>query len=294
LIRILIYLLSVLTGLQPAFALAYRDMTDAQEFRLGPIFHGAIPLTGNGDRQYYLLELRGESPNHGFSRIFLRAISLYELLPLPNLTLTTDPNPRTIRLHHQFFSLGFESPIWHEATRHQDFEIGWSGAFTMAKVTLKEPRKITGQENGLAGLFSDYPEIQPGQIAQPKANPAQQDAQFLGGQFGGYLRYYGFFPIVPFVSAALQLGSFLDKTALVQGVKVNTPVANTGNSSAVINTPQRIYQSAFRTGPLFSTGLEWYLFSRGLLGLEYTLWNWDFGQSQDYTQFISLKAGFLF
>ena len=267
-------------------------MTQPEEFRLGPVFHGGVPLPGAGDRQYYLLELRGESPAHGFSRIFLRAISLYELLSLPNLSVTMDPNPRQIRLHHQFFSLGFESPVWYEVLRDYDLELGWTGAFTLAKVILKEPRKSVGQDNGLAGLFSDYPEIQPGQIAQPKTNPAQQDAQFIGGQLGGYLRYYRFFPFVPFVSAGLNLGSFLDKTALVEGVRLSP--ATTTTATALAATPQRVYQSAFRTGPLLGVGVDWYLFNRGLFGLEYTFWNWDFSQIRDYTHFISLKAGFLF
>lgn len=284
--------------IRPAQAYSLRGMDLPEEFRVGPVFHGGIPLGGAqpGDRQYYLLELRGESPNHGFSRIFLRALTLYELLKLPNLSLQNDSNPRQVRMHHQFFGLGFESPIYYAWSQALDFELGWTGGFTLAKVLFKEPQKVAGQDTGLISLFSDYPEIQPSQIAQPKNNPAQQDAQFIGGQLGLYGRYYGFFPVVPYLSLGLNLGSFLDKSALVEGVEQSA----SGTAATPVLQPakplprQRLFQSAFRTGPVLGLGLDCYLFSRGLLGMEYMLWNWDFAQTSDYTHVLTLKAGFLF
>lgn len=271
-----------------------RGMDLAEEFRIGPIFHSGLALSNqiSGDRQYYLLELRGESPNHGFSRIFLRTIALYELLSLPNLQTSSDSNPRQVRMHHQFFSLGFESPVFYEWSREQDIELGWTGGFTLAKVTFKEPQKTKDKSTGFGSLFSDYPEIQPSQIAQPKNNPAQQDAQFMGGMLGGYSRYYGFFPFVPYSSVSFSFGNFLDKSALVEGVEPKSSTTTPTNNTSTVK--QRIFQAAPRLGLSFSAGLDYYLFSRGLLGLEYSFWNWDINQSNDYTHFLSLKAGILF
>lgn len=267
-----------------------------EEFRIGPVFHGGFALGQAGDRQYYVLELRGESPNYGFSRIFLRALTLYELLKLPNLSLPNDTNPRPVRMHHQFFSLGFESPGYSSWGQALDLEWGWTGGLTFAKVIFKEPQKAPNQNTGLMALFSDYPEIQPSQIAQPKNNPAQQDAQFVGGQLGLYGRYYGLFPWVPYLSLGLNLGSFLDKSALVEGIE-QRPLANGTATNLPATTPlprQRFFQSAFRSGPNLELGFDWYLFSRGVLGIEYIFWNWDFSQISDYTHILALKAGFLF
>lgn len=271
-----------------------------QEFRLGPVFHSGVTLGGTtlGDRQYYLLELRGETPEIGYSRVFLRGVALYELLSLPTLNTTTpEANPRQVRLHQQFISFGFESPAYFSASRDWDLEFGWTGGFTLERVTFKEPTKPAGQDSGIGAIFSDYPEVQPASlgIRTTQTNATQQDTQFFGGQLGAYGRYYGFYPFVPYLSLGLNLGSFLDKKALVEGVEqkaatTGTPVPTPSASP----TKERQYKAAMVAGPILAAGIDVYILSRGLIGLEYTLWNWDFGQPADYTHFLSLKAGFLF
>jgi hypothetical protein len=284
----------------PAWAFSLRGMTLPDEFRLGPVVHSGIALGGAlGDRQYYLLEVRGESPNHGFSRLFLRGVALYELLSLPTLNTTTpDPNPRKVRLHQQFISLGFESPVYFERTRESDFELGWTGGFTLERVTFKEPTKAAGQDTGIGAIFSDYPEIQPANlgITTTQTNSTQQGTQFIGGQLGIYSRYYALYPFVPYLSLGLNLGSFLDKKALVDGVeqKVSNSLSVPVATPTAAPTLQRQYKSAMRVGPILSAGLDFYIFSRGLIGIEYTFWNWDYEQSADYSHFLALKAGFLF
>lgn len=252
-------------------------------------------LNGNApDRQFYQLELRGESPNHGFSRIFLRGITLFEVLDLPQLNTDTDSIERSVRFHQQFITLGLESPLFYELTSPWDLEWGWAGGFTLARVQFKEPQKTA--TSGIGSLIADFPEIQPSSLGQPKANPAQPDAQFAGGELGSYLRYYGLYPFVPYVSGRLILGSFFDVAALVEGVEQSP--TNTGSLSVPAEdaprTRQRFYQSTFETGLMLSAGLETYLGSRGVLGLEYVFWNWNWNRSTDWTHFLSLKAGFLF
>lgn len=298
-IRLLALCLSLLWAL-PAWSYSSRGMTVPEEFRLGPVFHSGVTLGGTlGDRQYYLLELRGETPNLGYSRVFLRGIALYELLSLPDLNTTTPQTtqPRQVRLHQQFISLGFESPVYFSASRDWDLELGWTGGFTLERVTFKQPTKPVGQDTGIGALFSDYAEIKPAELGvrTTQTNATQQDTQFFGGQLGGYARYYGFYPFVPYLSLGLNLGSFLDKKALVEGV-VQTPTSTTGATPTPSASPvkERQYKAAMVAGPILAAGLDIYIFSRGLIGLEYTFWNWDFGQAADYTQFLSLKAGFLF
>ncbi len=298
-IRLLALCLSLLCA-APAWAYSSRGMTVPEEFRLGPVFHSGVTLGGTlGDRQYYLLELRGETPNLGYSRVFLRGIALYELLSLPTLNTTTpEANPRQVRLHQQFISLGFESPVYFSASRDLDLEFGWTGGFTLERVTFKEPNKPVGQDTGIGALFSDYPEIQPASLGvrTTQTNNTQQDTQFFGGQLGVYSRYYGFYPFVPYVSLGLNLGSFLDKKALVEGVE-QKPTTTPGTPSTTPSASpikERQYKASMVTGPILAAGLDIYILSRGLIGIEYTFWNWDFGQPADYTHFLSLKAGFLF
>ncbi|MBF2053229.1 MAG: hypothetical protein IGS03_07150 [Candidatus Sericytochromatia bacterium] len=273
-----------------------RGMQTASDFRIGPVMQAGFALNGSApDRQFYQLELRGESPDHGFSRIFLRGITLFEMLDLPSLNTENESIERTVRFHHQLITLGLESPLFYELTSPWNLEWGWAGGFTLARVQFKEPQK--SQSSGIGSLIADFPEIQPSSLGQPKANPAQPDAQFAGGEVGSYLRYYGLYPLVPYVSGRLILGSFFDVAALVEGVE-QSPATPTGPGSATPadqpRTRQRFYQSAFETGAMFSAGLETYLGSRGVLGAEYALWNWNWSRANDWTHFLSFKAGFLF
>lgn len=275
-------------------ATSLRGMETGEDFRLGPVLQTGLPLGTSepGDRQYYLLSLQGESPNHGFSRIFLRVISLYELLDLPRLNDPSGAIERQIRFHHQFVSLGLESPLFYELTSPVNFEFGWSAAMSLARVTFKDPVKPAG--DGIASLFSDYPEIQPSSLgAQVKTNQAQADAQFLGGELGGYARYYGIYPLVPYAGLRLSLGSFLNAKSMFEGAE--SPATPGLSTEPQASSRQRIYQSAFVFSPVASVGLDVYLASRGLLGLELGFWNWDIlNRIQDSTLFLSLKAGFLF
>lgn len=278
--------------------LPLRGMEMGEDFRLGPVIHTGLSLglETPGDRQYYLFELRGESPNHGFSRLFVRLVSLYELLELATLNVAENAPVRTVRFHHQFFTLGLESPLFYELTSPLALEWGWTGGFTMAKATFKEPQKTITE--GFQSFLQDYPEIQPGALGQQKVNPAQADAQFAGAEVGQYVRYYGWYPFVPYASVRALPGLFLDTNALIKGVEqkptpttVPTPVP----SASASPTFQREIKSGFQLGATGSIGLEAYLGTRGLVALEYTLWNWDwFNRPEDASHFLVLKAGFLF
>lgn len=271
-------------------------MQTESDFRVGPVMQAGFALNGRApDRQFYQLELRGESPDHGFSRLFLRGITLFELLDLPSLNTETETIERSVRFHHQFITLGLESPLFYELTSPWDLEWGWAGGFTLARVQFKEPQKASN--SGIGSLIADFPEIQPSSLGQPKANPAQPDAQFAGGELGSYLRYYGIYPLVPYVSGRLILGSFFDVAALVEGVE-QSPASNPGITTPPPTeqprTRQRFYQSGFETGVMLSAGLETYLGSRGVLGLEYSFWNWNWNRASDWSHFLSFKGGFLF
>lgn len=284
-------------------------METDSSFRIGPVLHSGFAFGGLqldeqhiGDRQYYSFELRGESPDHGFSRIYVRAIGLYELLELPQLNVELSeavpeaPIQHTTRFHHQLVSLGFESPLFYELTSPLNLEFGWVGGFTLAQVKFRDPQQPTN----IGPLIGDFAEVQPTRLgAQQKQNPAQQDAQFAGGELGGYTRYYQFYPLVPYASARLHLGSFFDTDAFINGVEQSpNPLSNrnTQNTSNQNETPtfQRVYQSAFTPGAMGSLGLEFYFGSRSLIGLEYSLWNWNWYRPQDWTHFVSFKGGFLF
>lgn len=293
----IIAVLSLLPGLTAHAESSLRGMETAETFRLGPVLNSGISLGQEtpGDRQFYQLELRGESPAHGFSRIYLRTISLYELLDLPKLNDDSGAIENTVRFHHQFISLGMESPLFYEWTSPFDLEWGWAGGFTLAQVKFKGKDKV--DSTGFSGIVSDYPELQPSSLgAQQKTNAAQSDAQFAGGEIGSYVRYYGLYPFVPYTAAHLSLGSFLDTDALIHGVEQSsTSNSNTQNSDAAIpSSYRRIYQSSFRTGASITAGFEIYLGSRGIFGLEYLFWNWNFDRSQDWSHFLIFKAGFLF
>lgn len=273
-------------------------METEDTFRLGPVLHSglALGLETPGDRQYYELELRGESPAHGFSRIYLRAVSLYELLDLPKVNGVSVP-AQSVRFHHQFITVGADSPIFYEWTRLLNLEAGWSGGFTLAQVKFKSPTKT--ETTGFGAIFSDYPELSPQSLgASAKANQAQQDAQFAGGEIGPYVRYYQLYPLVFYGACRIGLGSFLDVDAMVNGVEqtqtsTSSSASNNSDSSAE-PVYRRQYKSTFRSGLSANLGVETYLGSRGVLGLEYVLWNWDFNRPQDWTHFLVLKAGFLF
>jgi len=291
----------LITGLFTASAGAtpsLRGMSSQDDFRLGPILQGGIALGIEvpGDRQFYQLELRGENPEYGFSRIFLRNISLFRILELPSLS-NSSTIERRLRFHHQFFTLGFESPMWHQETRPYNLDWGWIAGFTLARATFKEPNRAANQ-TGIEALFADYPEVIPTTVAQERRDPTSPETQFLGGEFGSYLRWYGLHPVVPYTSFRLNLGSFFDYNAFVNG-EVQTPRPDLNNPTPVPtpSTPpqkQRYYKSSLRAGMGASAGIDVYIGSRGVLGLEYTLWNWDFGMAQDWSQFLAIKAGFLF
>lgn len=273
---------------------ALRGMATGEDFRVGPVLSGGVPfgLAEPGDRQFYSLSFQGESPNHGFSRIFFRMISLYELLDLPALSSATAAE---VRFHHQFASFGLESPLFYELTGPNNWEFGWSAAFNLARVTFKQ--KTKSDPTGLASLFTDYPELKPTELqAQSKTNAGQADAQFLGGELGGYVRYYQLYPFVPYLSARINLGSYFDAPAMIQGI---APTSTTGQNSTTSTTTSttrvRSYQSAFRWAPVFSAGLDFYIAGRGVLGAEINFWNWDWmNRPTDNTLFVNLKAGFLF
>lgn len=280
---------------------ALRGMETGEDFRLGPVIQAGFPLglSQTGDRQLYQLELRGESPNHGYSRLSLRVITLYEMLELPRLNNTsgTEIIDHRVRFHHQFLNLGLASPLFYELTRDLQFEGGWTAGFSLAQVNFTQPT-ASAASNPLESLLGNYPKVDPTSLgARQKTNPAQADAQFAGGEFGGYMRYYGWYPFVPYAGAAFQIGSFLDLDGLIKGVEETPSLGTTPTptpSASTAPTRQRVYQSGFRLGPTVNLGIETYLGSRGVLGVEYRLWNWDLGRSQDWTHFISLKAGFLF
>lgn len=275
-----------------AAAPALRGMETGEDFRVGPVVSAGLPLgiEEPGDRQYYSLSFQGESPNHGFSRIFLRVISLYQLLDLPALGSF---QATQVRFHHQFASVGFESPLYYELTRDANFEVGWSAAFTLAKVTFKSKDKP--EATGITSVFSDYPELQPSSLgAQPKANAGQADVQFLGGEFGAYARYYQWYPLVPYASLRLNLGSYFDAPALIDGVVPQT-TSTTTTTTTTTATPERKYQTAMRWSPVFSAGLDLHLGGRGVIGAAFDFWNWDLlNRPVDNTYFVTIKAGFLF
>ena len=296
-------LLSFIFSLPLAAEPPLRGMEHGEDFRVGPVTHAgmALGLETPGDRQYYLLELRGESPNHGFSRIFLRTIALYELLELPQLNVpegSTAAEPGRFRFHHQFITLGFESPLFYDLTIPYDLEWGWATGFTLSRVTFKAKDKPADQ-GGIQAIFVDYPELQPSQIgAQQKSRPAQADAQFAGAELGSYLRYYGLYPLVPYASIRATPGSFLNIDALINGVEQTPTNGSTTPTPTPSTSPtplprQRQYVSAFQTGAAANAGVELYLGSRGVLALEYGIWNWNVFREQDWTQFLILKAGFL-
>lgn len=289
-----------LLALTAQAATSLRGMETGEDFRLGPVLSTGLPLGIDepGDRQFYSLSLQGESPNHGFSRFYLRVISLYELLDLPRLNDTSGAIERQVRFHHQFVTLGLESPLFYELSSPLNFEVGWSLGFSLARVTFKNPVKPAG--TGITSVFSDYPEITPSELgAQQKLNPAQPDAQFIGAELGFYTRFYHFYPFVPYAGVRANIGSYLDAPALINGVepKVASTTGTTGTTPTqpVTTTRSRSYQSGFKFSPVGSLGLDFYLGSRGLLGIEASFWNWDIsGRPQDSTFFVSLKAGFLF
>lgn len=266
-----------------------RGMETGEDFRVGPVLTTGLPLglEQPGDRQFYSLSFQGESPNHGFSRIFLRMISLYQLLDVPALN---NFQATQVRFHHQFASLGFESPLFYELTGASNFELGWSAAFTIAKVTFKSPTKPAS--TGIASVFSDYPEVQPTSLgATAKLNTAQADTQFLGGEFGVYGRYYQFYPLVPYASVRFNIGSYFDADALINGVAPQSSATPTTGTA----TRERRYQSGIRWSPVASAGIDLHLGGRGVLGAEFEFWNWDLlGRPSDNTFFLALRAGFLF
>lgn len=273
-----------------------RGLSLEKDFRLGPVIHSGFTLysPSPADRQYYLLEVRGENPEYGFSRLFLRVVSLYELLQLPELN-TTSGTKRPVRMHHQFFTLGFESPILYPYTRPLALEWGWTGGFTLARVLFKNPEKPAAQQSGLGGLFADFPEIPATSLAQQKLNPAEPDTQFMGGELGTYFRYYQFYPFVPYLSGRMSFGNFFDLNGFVNGIeqKPTTPTPTPQASTSPL-PKQRFFQSGFRLGYVLTGGFDVYLWTRGLLGLEYTMWTWDLGRGTDLTHSLVLKAGFLF
>lgn len=285
-----------------------RGMQAPEDLRLGPIFSSGLSLGLDtpGDRQFYQIELRGESPNHGFSRLFIRGMSLFEILELPALNVEADAtgtpsqnnnpyeNNRELRFHQRFISVGLESPAFAEWTLPRQFEAGWTAAFTLAQVEFK------GLTKTAEGPFADYPEVTPNQFANTfRQNQAQQQAQFFAGELGSYFRYYSLYPFVPFASIRALPGSLLDIDALVKGVeKANpttlvrtTPATETETEAADL---ERGYRSGFQLGALFGAGVELYLGSRGLIGLEYNYWSWNVQRSQDWTHLVIFKAGFLF
>lgn len=276
-----------------------RGMDTPQDFRLGPILQGGISLYLDepGDRQYYMLELRGESPDHGFSRIFLRGMSLYRLLDLPQLNVEEPTIERTVRFHHQFYTLGLESPVLFPETSPYNIELGWASRFTLARIQFRNTEKPEST-GGIADIFSDFTEIPPTQLgAQQKTNAQQADTQFLGGELGMYSRYYQFYPFVPYASARLMLGNFFDQDAFVNGVEQRRPTTSSTNAQPTPTpspTFQREFKSGFKAGFVASAGLDVYIFSRGLIGLEYTFWQWDFGVPEDATHTLVFKSGFMF
>lgn len=272
-----------------------RGMQTGEDFRLGPVITTGLPIGQNqvGDRQYYQFALQGESPNHGFSRIFLRVISLYELLDLPRLNDTSGAIERQIRFHHQFISLGFNSPLFYELSSPLNLEFGWEAGFNLAKVTFKNPQK--SESTGIISVFSDYPEIKPSELGArvTSTNPAQAETQFIGGELGFYSRYYGLYPFVPYAGLRINLGSYFDANGFIKGVAQNQ--ASSGDQSSTPAVSQRVYQSGFRFSPIGAMGFDFYLGSRGLLGAELTFWNWDIiNRPQDNTLFLNIKAGYLF
>lgn len=291
-----------------AYAASKRGMATDTDFRLGPVIHGGLALydVNLPDRQYYALGIRGENPLLGYSRIYARVIGLFENLTIPKVEGGTR-NARDVRFHHRFVTLGFESPIYFEETRELGLEFGWIAGFTIAQVQFKEPVKpVSDQENaGIAeffgDIFSDFTEIPPASLARTQTNPNQSQTQFMGGEFGTYFRYYGLYPLVPYASARISLGNMLDLPALLEGVDKNIPTpisrATPTPNPTVSATPvpkERTFRPAFKTGPGLNVGLDYYLFSRGVLGVEYTMWNWDFDRESDYTHWLVVKAGFLF
>ncbi len=290
--------LCTLLTLPAQAATALRGMETGEDFRLGPVLSSGLPLglEEPGDRQFYSLSLQGESPNHGFSRFYLRVISLYELLDLPRLNDTSGAIERSVRFHHQFLTVGLESPLFYEFTSPINLEFGWSAGFSLARVTFKEPVKPAA--SGITSIFSDYPEIAPSSLgAQQKLNPAQPDAQFIGAELGFYGRYYQFHPFVPYAGVRANIGSYFDAPALINGVEPQAATNTTGSTSTpqATTTRTRSYQSGFKFSPVGVMGLDVYLGTRGLLGIEASFWNWDiFGRPQDSTIFLALKAGFLF
>lgn len=287
-----------------------RGMQAPEDLRLGPVFASGLSLglKTPGDRQFYQMELRGESPNHGFSRLFIRGMTLFEVLDLPALNVVADENGtipqnnnayennRELRFHQRFISIGLESPIFAELTLPRQFEAGWTAAFTLAQTEFKGLSKTTDSP------FADYPEITPSQFANTfRQNQTQQQAQFFAGELGGYFRYYALYPFVPFASIRTLPGSLLDIDALVKGVEKADPTSlvRTTPSSTSEDDPtpvqlERGYRSGFQLGALFGGGIELYLGSRGVLGLEYNYWSWNIQRSQDWTHLFILKAGFLF
>ncbi len=286
-----------------------RGMQAPEDLRLGPVFASGLSLGLDtpGDRQFYQIELRGESPNHGFSRLFIRGMTLFEVLDLPALNVVSDDtgatpqnnnpyeNNRELRFHQRFISLGLESPVFAEWTLPRQFEAGWTAAFTLAQVEFK------GLAKTAEGPFADYPEIAPNQFANTfRQNQAQQQAQFFAGELGSYFRYYSLYPFVPFASIRALPGSLLDIDALLKGVEKTTPTTLVRTTPATSETEtatvelERGYRSGFQLGALFGAGVELYLGSRGLIGLEYNYWNWNVQRSQDWTHLIIFKAGFLF
>lgn len=285
-----------------------RGMQAPEDLRLGPVVASGVNFgSGNvGDRQYYLISLRGESPERGYSRIFLRGMTLFEQLKLPalNVTPTEDgqsntgqgsfENERELRFHQRFISFGLESPIYAELSLPRQFEAGWTAAFTLAQVEFKGLSKTS------EGPFADYPTVDPSQFANTfRQNQAQQQTQFFAGELGSYARYYGLYPLVPYISVRALPGSLLDINALIDGVDKATPTSLVRPTESTPGTEdtvekERGYRSGFQLGALFSTGLEFYLGSRGIVGVEYSYWNWNIGRSEDWTHLAIFKAGFLF
>jgi hypothetical protein len=287
-----------------------RGMQAPEDLRLGPVFASGLSLGLDtpGDRQFYQMELRGESPNHGFSRLFIRGMTLFETLDLPALNVMPDAtgntpqnnnpyeNQRELRFHQRFISVGLESPVFAELTLPRQFEAGWTAAFTLAQAEFK------GLAKTAEGPFADYPEVTPNQFANTfRQNQAQQQAQFFAGELGSYFRYYSLYPFVPFASIRALPGSLLDIDALVKGVEKTSPTTLVRTTPVTSETPsstaaerERGYRSGFQLGALFGAGVELYLGSRGLVGLEYNYWSWNVQRSQDWTHLVILKAGFLF
>ncbi|HEY9843965.1 MAG TPA: hypothetical protein V6D23_26070 [Candidatus Obscuribacterales bacterium] len=277
-------------------ATSLRGMETGEDFRIGPVLTAGMPLglAEPGDRQLYVVSLQGESPNHGFSRIFLRVVSLYELVNLPKLNDASGGIERQIRFHHQFATLGFESPLYYEVFSPLNLELGWSAGFSLARVTFKDPVKPAG--TSVISVFSDYPELKPANLgARLKTNQAQADTQFIGGELGAYLRYYQLYPLVPYASVHANLGSYFNAKAMFEG-QVETPKTQPGQTAAPTSSArQRSFESSFSFSPTASIGLDLYLGGRGLLGLDFSFWNWDIlNRFQDNTFFLALKAGFLF